>query len=74
MRIKGVWADLNHRLPPDQWVNMWRLEYTGNLSYFVACQVKNIAVYSVPMDELYLEPITEQANARKESRNAAINF
>ena len=41
MKVKGVYAD-EHQLPPEQWVNVWRINHWGNAVFHSTCQVKDL--------------------------------
>jgi hypothetical protein len=42
MRIKGILATEAHKLPPEQWVNIYELGIAGDAEFYDCYQVKDL--------------------------------
>lgn len=63
MNINGIPAEEAHRFHPEQWVNVWLMDYGSNeVSYYCCSQVWNLgqAIGNHDTEEFVLEPVTEE--------------
>lgn len=58
--IKGIYADEADKLDPEQWVNVYHLDFLGKAIYHSSCQVKELNLDEP--EEYGLEPTDEYGN------------
>jgi hypothetical protein len=60
--IKGIYADEASSLHPEQWVNVYHLDFTGKAIFHSSCQVKDLNLDEP--EEYGLELTDEDGNVR----------
>ena len=58
--IKGIYANEVDLLHPEQWVNVYHIDFTGRAIYHSSCQVKDLNLDDP--EEYGLEPTDEYGN------------
>lgn len=58
--IKGIYADEADKLNPEQWVNVYQIDFTGRAIFHSSCQVEELDL-DYP-EEYGLEPTDEDGN------------
>ena len=61
--IGGIYADEAYKLNPDQWVNVYHLDFMGRAIYHSSCQVKDLNLDDE--EEYGLEPTDEDGNVEQ---------
>ncbi|NJN57768.1 MAG: hypothetical protein HC879_09845 [Leptolyngbyaceae cyanobacterium SL_5_9] len=62
MNIAGIWAENSYLLAPEQWVNVWLINYWSEAEFYTCCQVKDLAIALASQSmadpsEFALEPV-----------------
>lgn len=60
--IKGIYADEADRLHPEQWVNIYHVDFMGEAIFHSSCQVKDLNLDDP--EEYGLELTDENGNVR----------
>ncbi len=56
--IKGVYADEANKLNPEQWVNIYHVDFMGEAIFHSSCQVKDLNLSALSKVSLVSESLT----------------